>query len=262
MRPSRLRSETLLAVSAVRAGLAIAIESVGADPLIVKGRRDVATASDLAVEDAIRRTLGDGGDDPIVGEERGGSAPADGSSYWLIDPICGTGNFAAGVPLYCVNLAFVEGGEVVLAAVGEPSGAIDVAERGRGAWSTSDDRWSELRTSATSETVMVEVGRAPAQRRAWAARTLAATADADRWDLLALGSTLSLAHVAAGRSSAYVLFWGSALHCGAGVALVREAGGIVTDLDGRPWTVASESVVAVADEGLHRELIAIVRATT
>ena len=38
----------------------------------------------------------------------GDRRPTDGSPYWLVDPICGTRNFASGIPLYCVNLALVE----------------------------------------------------------------------------------------------------------------------------------------------------------
>src|SRR5207247_8201578 len=96
---------------------------------------DLVTATDIAVEDAIRGIVGDALGIPVVGEERGGEAPADGSPFWLVDPICGTRNFASGSPLYCVNMALVEAGRVTVAVVGEPStGEIDVAEGGRGAW--------------------------------------------------------------------------------------------------------------------------------
>ncbi|TML36415.1 MAG: hypothetical protein E6G25_10870 [Actinobacteria bacterium] len=43
------------------------------------------------------------------------------SSYWLVDPICGTRNFASGIPLYCVNVAPVENGEVMVAVVSRPT---------------------------------------------------------------------------------------------------------------------------------------------
>ena len=67
------------------------------------------------------------------------------------------------------------------------------------------------------------------------------------------------AYVAAGRVAAYVLFAGSALHVGAGTLLVTEAGGTVSDIDGRPWTLRSDSLVASADIGLHEELIDLAR---
>ena len=98
------------------------------------------TATDTAVEDAIRDIVEGASPHPVVGEERGGEAPADGSPYWLLDPICGTRNFASGIPLHCVNLALVEGGQISLAAVGDASvGEVLVAERGRGAWAIGHD---------------------------------------------------------------------------------------------------------------------------
>jgi myo-inositol-1(or 4)-monophosphatase len=83
---------------------------------------------------------------------------------------------------------------------------------------------------------------------------------ADRWDVRNLGSTLSLPYVAAGRVAAYALFSATALHAGAGTLLVAEAGGAVTDIEGLPWTLRSDSIVASADTGLHQELIGVVRA--
>src|SRR4051794_9479601 len=106
-----------------------------ASPLVrSKGGRDLVTETDVAVEDAVRAELARFGAWPVVGVERGGAPPVDGSPYWLLDPICGTRVFACGLPLYCCNLALVEGGRVVLAGVGESeSGPNRVAELGAGA---------------------------------------------------------------------------------------------------------------------------------
>ena len=71
----------------------------------------------------------------------------------------------------------------------------------------------------------------------------------------ALSTTLSLPYLAAGRISAYVLFWASAIHTGAGSLLVTEAGGTLSDIDGRPWTIRSDSVIASATPDLHAELL-------
>ncbi len=129
------RPETVVATDAVKRALTLARRRVGADDITAKGERDLVTATDVAVEDAVRGIVADSLGFAVIGEERGGEAPDDGSPYWLVDPICGTRNFASGIPLYCVNLALVEGDEVTVAVVGDPStGEIYVAERGRGAW--------------------------------------------------------------------------------------------------------------------------------
>ena len=174
---SAFRPETLVAVDAVGWALELARRRAGAEEITSKGARDVVTATDVAVEDALRdrvsRTLGFS----VIGEERGGEASADGSPYWLVDPICGTRNFASGHPLYCVNLALVEGDQITLAVVGDPStGEIHVAERGGGAWALRDGSPRRLATSDESRTIVIEVGRstgyvASTPRDSWPTRS-------------------------------------------------------------------------------------------
>ena len=131
--------------------------------------------TDVAVEDAVRGIVTDALGLSVIGEERGGEASADGSPYWLVDPICGTRNFASGIPLYCVNLALVEGDEVTVAVVGDPAtGEIDVAERGRGAWELKDGARHQLTTSDESRTIVIEDGKSKDSRREQAARFTAA----------------------------------------------------------------------------------------
>jgi len=257
------RPETLVAIDTVERALELARQGGGAGQITSKGGRDIVTATDVAVEDLVRDRVSRALGVPVVGEERGGEAPADGSPYWLVDPICGTRNFASGSPLYCVNLALVERNQISVAVVGDPSTAdVLVAERGYGAWALRGGGRGRLRTDEQSYTVIIEIGRAPTPRRERAAEFLAGAARLDRWDLRALGTTLSLPYVAAGRVAAYVLFWASAVHTGAGSLLVTEAGGSLSDIDGRPWTIQSDSIVASATPNLHRDLVELARRTT
>ena len=220
------------------------------------------TATDIAVEDEIRRIVEGATSHPVVGEERGGEAPADGSAYWLLDPICGTRNFASGIPLYCVNLALVEGDQITVAVVGDGSiDEIQFGEQGRGAWATSQGGRRQLVTSAESQTIVVESGLATGSRREHAARFAHDTIRGDRWDIRNLSSTLSLSYVSAGRVAGYALFSGSALHTGAGTLLVAEAGGSISDIEGAPWTLRSDSLLATADPELHMQLVDMVQTT-
>src|SRR6266849_1613336 len=204
------RPETLVAVNAVKRALTIARRSVESGDITVKDGRDLVTVRDVAVEDAIRGMVADALGFSVVGEERGGEAAADGSPYWLVDPICGTRNFASGIPLYCVNLALVEVDDVTVAVVGDPTtGEIHVAERGRGAWALKDGARRRLRPSTESRTIVIDEGDSTGARREQAARFTAGAIRADRWDLRGLSTTLSLPYLAAGRISAYVLFWAS-----------------------------------------------------
>lgn len=256
------RPETVVAIEAVKEALTIARRGVDANGVTAKDGRDVVTVADIAVEDTVRSMVTDALSFPVIGEERGGEASADGSPYWLLDPICGTRNFASGIPLYCVNLALVESDGITVAVVGDPStGGIDVAERGRGAWRLEDGGRRRLTTRDDSRTVVIDDGKSKGSRRERAARFSAAAIRADRWDCRSLGTTLASPYVAAGRIAAYIVFFASALHTGAGSLLITEAGGTVSDIDGRPWTVESDSLIGSANSRLHDELLECVRAS-
>lgn len=260
---NRFRPETLLAINTVERALELARRGVGAGEITSKGGRDLVTATDVAVEDAVRGLLSEALGFPIVGEERGGEAPFDGSPHWLVDPICGTRNFASGIPLYCVNLALVEGDEVTVAVVGDRStGDINVAERGRGAWALNHGRRRELTPSDASQTIVIDDSSSRGARREHAAQFMAGTVRADRWHFRSLGSTLPMPYLAAGRISAYVVFrTDSPVHVGAGALLVTEAGATLTDIDGRPWTIQSDSLLVGANPHLHGELLDLARTT-
>jgi myo-inositol-1(or 4)-monophosphatase len=90
-------------------------------------------------------------------------------------------------------------------------------------------------------------------------RPTAAVIGAFRWDIRALSTSVVLAYLAAGRVSAYVLFSSSALHVGAGSLLAAEAGAIVTDIEGRPCSLHSDSTLAAATPELHEELLTLVQ---
>src|SRR6266508_2813448 len=205
------RSETVVAVGAVERALELARRGVDAEDITLKGARDVMTATDVSIEDAVRGIVRD-------------------------------------------SLGF--------AVVGDPStGEIDVAEGGRGAWALRDGLRRRLTASDESRTIVIEDGKSKGARREHAAQFTAGAIRADRWDVRSLGTTLALPYLAAGQISAYVVFWVSAIHAGAGSLLVTEAGGTLSDIDGHPWTIHSDSVVASATPDLHRELLDLIRAS-
>jgi myo-inositol-1(or 4)-monophosphatase len=189
----------------------------------------------------------------VSGEERGGEAGVS-SSYWLVDPICGTRNYASGLPLYCVNVAFVERGVVTIGVVGNgANGEVLVAERGRGAWLKGTEP-RRLSVSDSSSTIIVEDGKSRGNVREQAAQFVAEALRADRWDFRSYGTSLSLALVAAGKTAAYVAFLITDVHVAAGALLAQEAGAIVTNIEGQAWSLASESLVAAASRELHDTL--------
>lgn len=258
--PIALQPATLAAIEAVQRALRLAREAAGSTGVHAKAGRDVVTDADVAAETVITQVLRDRTGLPVVGEEHGGQVPADGSAYWLVDPICGTRNYASGTPLWSVNVALAAGDVVKASVVGDASTLqVHVAERGHGAWALRDGGLARLTTSQDSRTILVEDGKASGDRRSLVAAFAAAVIEADRWDFRSFGSTMSLAYVAAGRASGYLTFWlDSAVHAAAGSLLVTEAGGTVSNIAGEPWQLEADSILATANESLHADMLSLI----
>ena len=109
--------------------------------------------------------------------------------------------------------------------------------------------------------IVVEDGKSKGARRAQAGSFCAAAIRANRWDFRSLGTTLSLPYLAAGRIAAYALFSSSDVHSAAGSLLVTEAGGVLTDIDGHPWALASTTMLASANQALHNDLLELAAAS-
>lgn len=231
-----------------------------------KGGVDFATAADIEAERAIRAALavhrpGDG----ILGEELG----ADGASTrrWLVDPICGTLNFAAGIPIFAVNIALEVGGVVVAAAVADPAACDVFWTDGQAAWGRvgADELGGQagelLVPSASSRLVTINLETRDPRRLA--VGLLSNEAFLARFSPRCFSSTLSLAWVATGKQAAYVT--GGALrgsvHWEAGIALCRAAGAVVTNLDGGELHTGGEGLVAAADAETHEFVLEALHST-
>ena len=190
------------------------------------------------------------------------SGPA-GDRTWLVDPLCGTLNYAATTPLVAVNVALRDGAEDLAAAVAEPMAGEVLWTDGSSVWlrrSGADDRALPSPDSrlvdVNMDTVRPELGRLDPG-------ALVASADfRARFGPRVLSTTLALAWVASGRRAAYVTDGPvhDSVHFAAGIALCRAAGCVVTDLDGGP-VGGDTGLVAAADAGTHTTLLGLVRAT-
>jgi myo-inositol-1(or 4)-monophosphatase len=204
-----------------------------------KGRFDLVTDADLASQSTIRSYLQERfpGTD-FLGEEGPGSRTAPGPDApptWVVDPLDGTTNYVHDCPLYCVSIGLQVAGELVVGVVLDPARSeLFEAAKGQGAWLGS----RRLRTSAAGrlEEALLATGFPPDLRGQ--ERTLAWW----RWfslrtrSLRRTGSTaLNLAYVAAGRFDGYWAFDNHAWDVAGGVVLVREAGGVVSNVDGTPF---------------------------
>ncbi|WP_207122575.1 inositol monophosphatase family protein [Actinocatenispora comari] len=251
-----------LAVSAARAGAAIVRERYGtALARQDKGGGDFATAADLDAERAILAVLRDARPtDAVTGEEYGDSGPADADRRWLVDPLCGTLNYAAGTMLVAVNVALRAAGGTV-AAVADPfTDEVFWTDGSRAAVRRAGGD-EPLVPSGASRLVDVNLDPPfPNGARFRAVRLLADAGFADRFRPRVLSTSLPLTWVAAGRRAAYVTDGALALgvHGAAGAALCRAAGCVVTELDGAPLGSGIGGLVAAADADTHAALIDLI----
>ena len=236
----------------------------GTQPVRHKGHLDVVTETDGAAERAIAARLRAACPrDRIVGEEGSGgdlSVLAEPGFCWLLDPICGTDNFAYDLcRLYCTNIALALDGEVVLGVVaegGRPDEAL-CAVRGGGAWSV-DRAGNEhpLRLSAASGMVAFDLGSLPSRGQpARPARLAGALIRRNRFALRVLSSSATLAQQARGALAGNVFEQAEPWDLAAGALLLSEAGAAVCDLWGRPWRLDSIGLISGSTPEVHAELV-------
>jgi myo-inositol-1(or 4)-monophosphatase len=251
-----------MAKRAANAGSEIAAESFRADIEVEtkSEKTDVVTEADRRTQRRIIEVVREEyPDDAIVGEEEDELKEVpDGGDAWVIDPIDGTNNYVRSIPVWTASVAAVRDGEPV-AAVNDCPALGDIYAAGRdgvrrNGESVTVSEKTDPETFTVAPTFWWEFDR----RDEYAAvcRELV-----ERFaDIRRFGSAqVTLAMVAAGSLEGAVTNvdpnpWDTV----AGVHMVRQAGGTVTDLRGDPWRHDSESLVA-SNGAAHDELVAAVR---
>jgi myo-inositol-1(or 4)-monophosphatase len=225
-----------------------------------KGPRDLVTEADLASQRRIREILlAKFPDHDFLGEEDDPQAPpAAGRDYrWIVDPLDGTLNYVHGMQAFAVSIALEHRGEIIAGAVFDPiMNECYTAAQGEGARLNGKPLKASACQTAGASLVAASFPPLVDRNSLEVVRFLAALEACQ--GVRRLGSAaLNLAYVAAGRLDAYwatsVKIWDIA----AGVLLVREAGGLVTHVTGRPLDLRNPELLAAASEPLNRELVGI-----
>ena len=230
-----------------------------AEPDVQKKGNDFATEVDLAIErqvvQALEATTGIG----VHGEEFGG-APIDSEFVWVLDPIDGTFNYAAGSPMAAILLGLLHDGEPVAgltwlpfteqrfhAVVGGP-----VYYNGQAQPPIGHSEIGQCVIGIGTFNVDWR-GRFPGRYRLAVLENLSRVCSKLRMH----GATgVDIAYVSAGIMGAAISFGDHIWDHAAGVALVRAAGGLVTDLTGEKWTPSSRAALAAAP-GVHEHVMEI-----
>ncbi len=226
----------------------------------LKGPADFVSNADHAAERILKRELARARPGFGFLMEESGEEKGDGKHRWIVDPLDGTLNFLHGVPHFAISIALEREGEIVAGLVYDPvRHETFFAERGQGA--TMNDR--RLRVSARAKLAesIVATGipfKAHSDHPLYLKQMEAVMAEVAGVRRFGTAS-LDLAWLAAGR---YDGFWEMGLSpwdIAAGILIVREAGGFVTEIGGGPRMLESGSVLAANDK-LHAPLAALLGA--
>ncbi len=217
-----------------------------------KGPSDFVSTADLQAERILRRELGKARPDyGFLMEETGAVGGGDGRHRWLVDPLDGTLNFLHGIPHFAISIALERDGELVAGVVYDPlRDEMFWAEKGGGAY--VNDRRMRVSARRNLRDAVLATG-IPFHGRghhqdflATLERVMAEVAGVRRFG----SAALDLAWVAAGRYDGFWEFGLSPWDIAAGVLLVREAGGYVSDITGRHTMLETGNVLA-ANDHLH-----------
>ena len=223
---------------------------------------DFFSEADLRAEQTVRDHLMAAKPDyGFLGEEGGLTEGADKAHHWIVDPLDGTTNFLTGVPIFAVNIALAREGKVIAGVTYNPiMEEMFWAETGGGAW--LNGRRIRVSTRATLEDSVLAVGIpfAPKPEHDRFRREMEQLTKRVAGIRRLGAGAVDLAYVAAGRFDAYWEQKVSAWDMAAGVILVEEAGGIVTDTHGRPLDLYNGTVLASTPQIRDDLLAALVEA--
>lgn len=247
--------EVEVALEAGRAAAAI-IRDRAPEQVEHKGSVDLVTEVDLACERAIRAVLARHTPDiPVLGEEEGGAEAA--ATRWVVDPIDGTTNFVHGYPFVCTSIALEVDGEPAAACVIDAFRRVEyTAAANRGA--RCGDRPMRISPCSDLSEALVGTGFAYDRRERPDVYLRPFKAVMERCQGLRRGgaAALELALLADGRLDAFWEFNLKRWDVAAGVLLIREAGGVVTTIEGGPLQGLVLDTLA-ANPALHAQLGAV-----
>src|SRR4051812_15229616 len=226
----------------------------------MKGPGDYVSQADRKAEDILFAELSKARPGyAFLMEERGLIEGDDDQHRWIVDPLDGTTNFLHGIPIFSISIALERQGQLVAGVIYNPAmDELYTAERGGGAF--MNDR--RLRVAGRSKLTDCVIGcGVPHLGRGQHGNFLVELRNvmAEVSGVRRLGSAaLDLAYVAAGRMDGFWETGLSAWDIAAGLLLIREAGGFVSDMDGGQDMLNAGSLVA-GNEGIQRALLKAVK---
>ena len=227
----------------------------------LKGPGDFVTASDKKVEKILIEELQKARPDySILSEEIGKIDNKDKEFRWIIDPIDGTLNFLHGIPHFGISIALEKQGEIICGLVFDPiKNELFTAEKGNGSYLNNQRMRVSGRTKLKESIVFTGGPRSTSKDRDKMFKEYEKISNAVMAPVRKLGSAaLDMSYVAAGRCDAFwhrnLNYWDFA----AGIVLISEAGGFVSDFYGDKNYLKNKTLLATNSK-INKEMIKILK---
>lgn len=233
-----------------------------AEDIYVKGRADFVTEKDLEVQKFIFSELAKLYPEiGFIGEEEGKNIASASGMQWILDPIDGTTNYIYGYNMSAISLALKENNEIIFGIVYNPfADEMFKAVKGKGAF--LNDVPIKVGRAENLTNALVAVGTSPYYKEmANMVFEKIRKIFEESLDIRRSGSAaLDLAYVAAGRQDAYFEYNLKPWDYAAGCLMLEEAGGVVTDTEGKKLSYEDVAgVLACCNEKLYDEVMEILR---
>ncbi|MFH1427083.1 MAG: inositol monophosphatase family protein [Patescibacteria group bacterium] len=222
----------------------------------LKSHHEILTRADLLSEEIIIKEIRNFFPSHQILSEESGQSKVKSDNLWIVDPLDGTTNFSMHNPLWSVSIALAFKEEIILGVIYAPVlGEIYLAEKDKNA--KLDNK--KINVSKIKEGKVLNTfchGRE--EKYVKQAIKYYSYQKLNELDCRQLGSAaIELAYVAAGRIESIVIPGANAWDVAAGVLMVREAGGRVTDFQGKEWNLDSINMVA-SNSKVHGEILKVI----
>ena len=226
----------------------------------LKGPGDFVTASDKKVEKILIEELQKARPNYSILSEEIGKISNDESFKWIIDPIDGTANFLHGIPHFAISIGLEHNEEIICGIIYDPiKDEMFVAEKGNGSYLNNQRIRVSSRSKLKDCIIFTEGPKKEAKDRESSLKEYYNFSSKVQIPIRKLGSAaLDMAYVAAGRCDGFwqrhLKYWDIA----AGIILVKESGGLVTDYYGENKYLENKTLL-VANSKINKEMIEVLK---
>lgn len=221
----------------------------------LKAHHEILTKADLLSEKIILKEIKNNFSNHKILSEEAGQTKNKSDYLWLVDPIDGTTNFSMHSPFWCISIGLAYKEKVILGIIYAPIlGELYITEKGKGAKRNN----KKIKVSKYTKKALHTFCHGRENKHFKVALKYYTYQKLNELDCRQLGSAaIELAYVASGRTESIMIPGVNSWDVAAGVLMVREAGGKVTDFKGKEWTLKSRNMLA-SNGKVHRALLRVI----